>query len=141
MQFSFPSETALTFSCREDSSPRSAKRLWNRIVQKVKGSQGRRSWNPTLVAKSATRMGHPLFKRHSALRMTGLLVGACRALHRALQILQHFCSVAFRLHFVEDVFDLSIGADDESGARHAHHLFPIHVLFLNHAIGVANGLI
>ena len=60
---------------------------------------------------------------------------------RFLQPLQHLLGVAFRFHFVEDVFDPPIRPDDECRSGHAHHLLAIHVLFLNHAIGIADSLI
>lgn len=38
--------------------------------------------------------------------------------------------MAFGLHFREDVLDLALGTDDESGANDAHNFFPVHVFFL-----------
>ena len=40
-----------------------------------------------------------------------------------------------RLHFRENVLDLAIRADDERGAGNSHDLLPVHVFFLQDAIG------
>jgi hypothetical protein len=48
--------------------------------------------------------------------------------------------MAFRLHFVEDVLNLSIRTDDESRPRHAHDFLAIHILFLNNSEGFADFL-
>jgi hypothetical protein len=44
-------------------------------------------------------------------------------------------------HVVEDVRDFAVRTDDEAGARDAHHLLAIHVLFFDNAKGIANFLV
>jgi len=39
------------------------------------------------------------------------------------------------LYLFEDVLDLAVGADYERGSGDAHHLFAVHVLFLQNAEG------
>jgi hypothetical protein len=55
--------------------------------------------------------------------------------------LQHFFGVTFGFDFREDAGNLALGVDEESGALDAHHLFPVHVLFFYHAIGVTHFLV
>src|SRR5579872_6342415 len=64
-----------------------------------------------------------------------------RAFRSALQKCQHLFGVAFRLHFVKDLFDLSIRANDERRASHPHDFLAIHILFLDHAVSIANLLV
>ena len=49
--------------------------------------------------------------------------------------------MAFRLHFVEDVFDIPIRPNNERRPRHAHHFLAVHVLFLDHAVSIGNFLV
>ena len=49
--------------------------------------------------------------------------------------------MALGLHIFEDVSNLSVGADDEGGPRNAHHLFAIHVFFLQNAEGLGDFLV
>ena len=49
--------------------------------------------------------------------------------------------MAVGFHLLKNVLDLAVGADDESGPRHAHHFFAVHILFLHHTVEIANGLI
>src|SRR5208283_3638339 len=44
--------------------------------------------------------------------------------------------MAVRLHFFEDVLNLAVGSDDESGAGHAPDLFAVHVLLLHDSEGL-----
>ena len=46
-----------------------------------------------------------------------------------------------RLHFLENVLDSPVRPNNERRPRHAHHLLAIHVLFLDHAISVADLLV
>jgi len=64
-----------------------------------------------------------------------------RALLCFLQPFQHLVGMAFRLHLLKDVLDLAVRADDECRPRHTHHLLAVHVLFLDHAVCVANDLV
>ncbi len=48
---------------------------------------------------------------------------------------QHFLSMAFGLDLLEDVLNLSVGADHECGPGDAHHFSPIHVLLAQDAEG------
>ena len=49
--------------------------------------------------------------------------------------------MAVGLVLVENVGDLAVRADEERSSLNAHDLFPVHVLFLDHAKGVADGLV
>ena len=49
--------------------------------------------------------------------------------------------MAFGFYFREDVGDLALSVDHEGGAFNAHHFLPVHVLFFDHAEGVADFLI
>jgi len=49
--------------------------------------------------------------------------------------------VAFGFYFREDACDLTFAVDQERGALNAHDLFPVHVLFLDHAEGIADFLV
>jgi len=42
------------------------------------------------------------------------------------------------LHLFENVLDLAVGANDERRPRHAHHLLAVHILFLDHAVSIAD---
>ena len=58
-----------------------------------------------------------------------------------LDVGQHFFGVAVGLYVLEDVGDLAVRADEEGGPGDAHHLFAIHVLLLDDAELVGNGLV
>ena len=64
-------------------------------------------------------------------------VAALRRL-RLFQPLQYLFGVTFGLDLLKDVFDLAVRTDDERGSRYTHHLLAVHVLFLDHAVGVAD---
>jgi hypothetical protein len=51
---------------------------------------------------------------------------------RRLDLCQHFFGVAVGLHVLEDVGDFAVRADEECSSSNPHHLFAIHVLFLDH---------
>ena len=53
----------------------------------------------------------------------------------------HFLGMSLRLHLVKHMLDLAVGADDERRPDYAHHLLPVHVLFLDHAKRVAQLLV
>src|SRR5882724_8390017 len=69
------------------------------------------------------------------------IIDLCGAFDDAFQVRQYLLRVSFGLYFVEDVLDLPIRADDESGARHSHHLLPVHVFLLDHVIGATHFLL
>src|SRR5438270_2690865 len=45
------------------------------------------------------------------------------------------------LHLGKNLCNLSVWADQKRGPFNAHHLLAIHILFLDNAKGIANGLI
>ena len=49
--------------------------------------------------------------------------------------------MSFRLHVIEDVLDLALGANDKSGPCNAFHLLAVHILFFNHAKEICNLLL
>jgi hypothetical protein len=49
--------------------------------------------------------------------------------------------VAVGFDLGEDAGDLALGINDEGSALDAHHLFAVHVLLFDHAVGVADFLI
>lgn len=59
----------------------------------------------------------------------------------ALDHCQHFFSVAFGLHFLEDVLDLAFGTDQEGRSRDPHDFLAVHVLFFDDIIGITNLLL
>jgi len=46
--------------------------------------------------------------------------------------------VSLWLHLFENVSDLTVGANDESGAGNTHHFAAVHILFFDHAEGFAD---
>jgi hypothetical protein len=74
-----------------------------------------------------------------------MIVQFCMALRHALgrffQIVQDFLGVALWLHLLENMLDLPVGADDESGPRHAHNLFAIHIFFFHDAESLGDLLV
>ena len=64
-----------------------------------------------------------------------------RLLLPSLDLRQHLFGVALGLHVLEDVDDFAVGSDQESGTGNAHHLFAIHILFLDHTKLVRNRFI
>src|SRR5208337_1265304 len=60
---------------------------------------------------------------------------------RALQILQHFLSMALGFYVVEDVFNLAIRPDDKGGACNPHDFVAVHVLFFDYTELAGNLLV
>ena len=54
---------------------------------------------------------------------------------------QDLFGMAVGLDLAEDVGNLAVGTDEEGCALDAHDLLPVHVLFLDDAEGVADGLV
>ena len=46
-----------------------------------------------------------------------------------LDVGEHFLGMSVGLHFLEDVRDIALGTDEESGSLDAHYFFAVHVLF------------
>lgn len=57
------------------------------------------------------------------------------------QYFEHIFRVAFGFDLVEDVRDLAVRANKKRGALDAHHLFAVHVLFFDYAVGFADLLV
>ena len=79
--------------------------------------------------KNPGRGGRGYWNELRALSLAGLDLG------------QHLFGVAVGLHVLENVGDFGVRSDKESSAGDAHHLFAIHILFLDHTKLVRNRFI
>ena len=70
--------------------------------------------------------------------MISAVVARLCGFSRFFQVCEDFEGVAFGLDLGEDVMDLAVWADDESGADDAHDFLAVHFLFLDDAKGIGD---